>query len=309
MITDPSSFDRKQYRFLFETGFARANRFFGPLASFSGFFGFIAVANFVAGLILGEYVHILAGDPEIVIVQSLLWATPGLISNFLVLFFIPYLGDIVIDMAKTVSPYLANINLRSYFSTFFRSQNQLFFAILFGSAASFFQIRGLIISPGTDWAHLYVVSYWVTLALATVVIFGTTLTYFLISLLFYQCVASGYIVYRVGKSLRQDIGTRETESTDLQWLGRVGLGASIAWMVSVGVILLQALVAPVAWWSILQVMLFAASCIAIFVLPFTSSHKALSNIKSRALSDIRTRTGKGTRRPRTLDQMLKLVWR
>jgi len=55
------------------------------------------------------------------------------------------------------------------------------------------------------------------------------------------------------------------------------------------VILLQALVAPIVSWSILQVLLFAASCITIFVIPFTSSHKALSNIKSRALADIRTK--------------------
>lgn len=220
METDPSAFDRKQYRFLLETGLARARKFLGRLGSFSELFGFIAVACYVAGLTLGEYVHILAGDPEIVVIQSLFWTTPGLISNFLVLFFVPYLGDSVIDMARTVSPYLANINLQSYLSAFFRSHNQLFFAILFGSAAAFFQIMYLIISPWTDLARLYMVSYWVTLTWAVVTIFATALTYFLISLLFYHCVASGYIVYRIGRSLRKDLGTPEVDSTDLQWLGR-----------------------------------------------------------------------------------------
>jgi hypothetical protein len=75
----------------------------------------------------------------------------------------------------------------------------------------------------------------------------------------------------------------------MQWLGRFSLVVATAWTASVGVILLQTQVAPIAWWSTLQLLLFATSSVAIFFLPITSSYASLRRIKSQTLDDIRAK--------------------
>jgi len=287
MATGPNRFDRKEYRFVFESGVERLAKRLGPFSSFRRFFGAIAIICYLAGFAVEAYaLYVSAGHQ---LLEYLIWTTPGLASNILVVVFLPYTGDATLKMVKAVSPYTTGIDMSSRVLEFFRSRKQILFAIPFAFGAALFQIKFLVISPWGDWLIWYAVSPHVTLARALITSFCTAFGYFLISMLFYVCASSGYLVYRIGKSLRQDLSGPEAESSNLQWLGRLGLVIATAWMASVGVVLLQALVAPIVWWSILQVSLFAASSIALFLLPVTSSYESLNKIKSRALTDIRAK--------------------
>jgi hypothetical protein len=207
-----------------------------------------------------------------------------------VIFFLPYIGNAAIEMANAISPYTTGVDLQFLLSRFFRSRSQVLFATIVAAGAALFQINFLVISPWKEWLVWYAVSPFVTLARAFMTILATTLGYFLISILFYVCAASGHLVYKIGLSLRQDLGAKEAESSEIQSLGRLGLVVATLWMAGVGVGLLQALVAPIVWWSTLQVLAFAASSIAFFVLPVTSAHRSLDKIKNRALDDIRAKT-------------------
>jgi hypothetical protein len=279
--------DRAQHKLLFETGVEGLRKYLGPFSSFRRLFGAIAVGYYVVGFLIGEYVRAVSGNPESL--RYFLWGTPGLVSNILVVFFVPRIVNAALKMTKNVSPYTTGIDMQSLLLGFFRSPSQILFPTVFALGAALFQIKYLVITPWEEWLRWYMVSPSVTLVYAIVVTLATAFSYFLIGLLFYLCAAGGYLVYKTGKSLRQDLGPSEAESPNMQWPGRFSLVVATAWMASVGVILLQALVAPIVWWSTLQLLLFAISSIAIFFLPITSSYESLRRIKSRALDDIRAK--------------------
>jgi hypothetical protein len=280
-------FDRKDYRFVFESGIEGSQNRLGPFASFRRLFGTVVISCYALGVVLEAYALYYALGDEFV--GYFIWTAPGLVSNVLVILSLPYIGNAVIEMANAVSPFTTGVDMQLLISRFFRSRRQVLFAVFVAAGAALFQIKFLIVSPWREWLYWYAVCPSVTVAQAFMTVLRTGLGYFLISMLFYVCVASGYLVYKIGLSLRQDLGAKEAESSRMQSLGRFGLVVATLWMAIVGIGLLQALVAPIVWWSTLQVFAFAASCIALFVLPITSAYRSLGRIKNRALDDIRAK--------------------
>ena len=66
--------DQEQCKLLLETVVEGLGKRLGPFSSFRKLFGVIAVAYYIVGFSLGEYVRALSGNPETL--KYMLWGAP-----------------------------------------------------------------------------------------------------------------------------------------------------------------------------------------------------------------------------------------
>lgn len=220
-------------------------------------------------------------------IKQLFWTTPGIFGNIFSLVFIRVIRNNYIETINLLSSYLKNSNkfhdlLLNMFSTWLH----IYVIIPFVLFSILFQLYHLILNPWPWWQLWYETSPKLTLIMAILSIIGTAFTYLLYFMLAYICVFSCYILYDIGKELK-NIEIDKLELLRLNSIGRISLLTSISWIITLGPSLFTLIIAPIEWWTMIQVIGFIVSSILLFFLPTYSTHQTLVKMKERALTNIK----------------------
>lgn len=220
--------------------------------------------------------------------NELIWISPGFVSNLLSLVFLKVIRNNSIDTFNRVSVHLENIegskNLLSYI---FQTWHHIAATLCFVLFSIIFQIKFLILSPWPWWHPWYEASPILTLLMAILRIQGTAFFYFLTFMLGYFCLTSCFLLHNVGSTLKKEIDVNKIESFPSNYIGQLSLLLSISWIITLSPGLVRFIVAPITWWTIIQVFGFIISSIFLFLCPTISTHQTLVKMKINVLERIK----------------------
>lgn len=222
-------------------------------------------------------------------VNEIIWNYPGAISIALIAYLSKYIRNRAVDNFNLVLKYVKNPKMvRNLMKKTFSSNDHVKYPLVFGFIAMLFQIIYLIFIPWPWWQIWYERSYALTLISAIDITFLAGIYYYLIFMFGYFCLAELYIIHRIGNSLDQ-ITIRELEMKSLSPLGSQAFVICASWSVGVGILLLILSIAPITWWTALQMVAFFTSVLCFFFFSQYSIHKRMSDICRRTSDKTRSR--------------------
>ena len=222
--------------------------------------------------------------------SQLIWTTPGFVSNMICFVFLKLIRNRTINTLNSVSIYLNRVEpFPNILAKIFKSWHHVVITLPFVFFSIIFQIKYLIFTPWTSWLPWYQASHTLASLYAIATTLDTAFFYFLTFMLGYFCVSSCFLLYKIGSVMKEEIEVSKVESLNLRSVGRLSLLLSISWAITLGPSLILLVVAPLTWWSLIQVVGFSISSLFLFIYPTFSTHQLLVKIKEQAQERIKTK--------------------
>jgi hypothetical protein len=220
------------------------------------------------------------------IFQYSMWNLPGGISIVLCMVFSRYLRDKTIQHFNRMISVLKDEEIptlkRQIDITFAKAHHWLIPLVASFFVAVPFQTYFLIIAPWPQWQPWYEQWYFGALALGIISTLFTWLWLFAVGTLGYFCICSAAILHRVRNRLKP-LSIAEIDKGYVKPLGSQLMTITTSFAFGVGVNLMIGVVAPIAWWSVAQVLVFVASMLVLFFVPLFDLHRVMSDEKEKAL--------------------------
>lgn len=219
---------------------------------------------------------------------ELVWTTPAFFGNIITLFFLKLIRNKSIETLNQITVHLKMVEmvsniLRKIFQTWHHIIISLFFVLF----SIFFQIKYLIITPWSHWQIWYEAESNLAFLLSFFRILATGYSYFFNFILVFTCVASCYMLYKIGMVLKEEIDVDKLETLKLYSIGRLSLIISISWIITLGPSLIIFIVAPLTWWTIMQAIGFLTISLFLFLVSTYSTHQTLIKMKRNAQEQIK----------------------
>lgn len=224
--------------------------------------------------------------------QFLIWNLTGAISVVLCMTLSRYLRDKTIQHLNKMMVVLKDEQMpilkEQLDITFVKSYNWSLPLAASMLISIPFQVYFLIISPWSSWQLMYQQSYVRTLTLAILAIGGTCVWLFAVASLGYLCICNAALLFSIRKRLKI-FSIAEIDKGYIKPLGSQLMTITTCFTVGVGVNLLVAMVAPIAWWTVSQILIFVISTLVLFFVPLFELHVVIVNEKEKAIRNFKER--------------------
>lgn len=285
---------KKDYLFSIERLISRTNiPFLRGMIFFSLFmFGMQWLVAFATGIISKL-------DPFDIYWQ-VMWTWPGSVALVTTMFFSRLLRDKTLTCISEVSPFIRSEEhviierrLKKIFVERYHVTFPLFFSFIFAVP---FQVYFLILRPWDFfWSELYQYSYHGALAYGIFGVIHTWVWAFFILTLGYFSLGIAYTLYKLEKQLRP-LSVEDIDRGALKPLGSLLMTMTASFLLGIAVNLSLILIAPIAWWGILEIVLFIAAALLLFFVPLYNLHAVIVKMKEEELRDAKKRWWKAIKK-------------
>jgi hypothetical protein len=226
------------------------------------------------------------------LIDALIWMVPFIFADIVALYFISKIRRETIKTLKTLKDYLQNDeDVIEVVNRSFKSKIH-YIIIVIVLIIFFIQFYGL---RNTSTIDMWVLKYELSKSLAdqhaVTVSFWVMMNYFYLFTFFYTCIASSSILNIIGKKLIKS-NISMIELIDWHSIGNNTFLIAVSWIFTLSPLFLVFLVAPLAWWSIIQVLLFVVSSLFFFTYPIYSTYTTLSHLKRKASIEVKQKITK-----------------